>query len=226
MHPTTSHHGAPPQTAAPLPTSYFGDRAPARTVLAAATAGDEGALLAGLRRRDPQAFETLVRCHGGRLLAVARRILGNEEDARDALQDALLGALRGLDRFDGRSRLATWLHRIVTNAALMKLRARRRRPELPLADTTTRGGDGEAPAEPPAATVAPDGERSLLREEERRRVRHAIDRLPEAYRAALLLRDVEELSTREAARLLGINENALKIRLHRARRALLALLRS
>src|SRR5262245_22667814 len=88
----------------------------------------EAERLSALRAGDPAAFEELVRAEGGRLLMVARRLVGNEEDARDALQDAFLSAFRSIDRFQGGSRISTWLHRIVVNAALIRLRTRRRRP--------------------------------------------------------------------------------------------------
>jgi RNA polymerase sigma-70 factor (ECF subfamily) len=90
---------------------------------------DETELLERLRAGDEAAFEYLVRTQAGRLLAVARRILGSDEEARDAVQDAFLRAFRGLEGFEGGSRLSTWLHRIAVNAALMKLRTRRRKPE-------------------------------------------------------------------------------------------------
>ncbi len=82
---------------------------------------DEAELVAGLRRGDEAAFELMVRSYGGRLLQVARRFL-KEEDARDALQEAFLSAFKAIDRFDGKARISTWLHRIVVNAALMRLR--------------------------------------------------------------------------------------------------------
>ena len=90
---------------------------------------DEKALLARLRAGENAAFEQLIRVYGGRLLAVARRFLPVEEDARDAVQEAFLNAFRSLDRFEGGSRVSTWLHRIAVNAALMKLRSKRRKPE-------------------------------------------------------------------------------------------------
>src|SRR5690349_13371684 len=93
---------------------------------------DEGALVVRLRAGDDRAYEELVRTYGGRLLCVARRILHREEDARDALQDAFVSAFRAIGSFDGGSRLVTWLHRITVNAALMKLRRARRRPEVAL----------------------------------------------------------------------------------------------
>ncbi len=185
---------------------------------------DEATLLAGLRAGDDQAYEQLVRAFGGRMLAVAMRIVRNEEDARDAVQSAYLSAFRSLDRFEGGCRLSTWLHRIVVNAALMKLRSRRRRPEEslePLLPTylddghhTEQFSKGDLPAD------------SLLAQEETRAVvRACIDQLPDRYRAILLMRDIEDVSTGEVASMLGITPNAVKIRLHRARQALGTLLR-
>jgi RNA polymerase sigma-70 factor (ECF subfamily) len=89
----------------------------------------EEALVAGLKRGDPSACEAIVRAHAPLLLAITRRILRHEEDARDAVQDAFLSAFRAADGFAGTARLSTWLHRIAVNAALMKMRSRRRRPE-------------------------------------------------------------------------------------------------
>ena len=158
-----------------------------------------------------------------RLLTVARRILGSEEDARDALQEAFISAFKALPRFEGQARLSTWLHRIVVNTALMKLRSRKRRPEEPI-DTLLPGykDDGHQTVEPVEWSDGADV--ALERAETRAFVRAQIDKLPENYRTVLLLRDIEEMSTPEAAAALGITENAVKIRLHRARQALRALL--
>jgi len=87
---------------------------------------DEKRLLDRLRANEEAAFAELMRAYGGRLLAVARRMLRSEEEATDAVQDAFLSAFRGLAAFEGDARLSTWLHRIVVNACLMKLRTRRR----------------------------------------------------------------------------------------------------
>src|SRR4029078_5197116 len=87
---------------------------------------DEATLVAQLRNGDEAAFEQVVRSYGGRPLAVARRIVGSEEHARDVVQDAFMNAFRSLDRFEGNAKLSTWLHRIVVNAALMRLRTRKR----------------------------------------------------------------------------------------------------
>jgi len=183
--------------------------------------GDEEELLAALRAGDERAFERLVRDFGGRMLAVARRILRQEEEARDAVQEAYLLAFRALPRFAGESRLTTWLHRIVVNAALMRIRRRKSRPEEPLEPLLpTFQQDGHAAVR----YVAWDGgaEELLARRETRERVRAEIDRLPESYRLVLLLRDIDELDTAEVAGLLGVTPNAVKIRLHRARQALRA----
>lgn len=97
-------------------------------------ASGEEELLERLRAGDEAAFETLVRTHAGRLFAVARRFLGNEPDAADALQDAFISAFKALPNFAGQARLGSWLHRIVVNASLMKLRSRRRAVERPIDD--------------------------------------------------------------------------------------------
>ncbi len=198
------------------------DEALARTEQGASES-DESALLAALRGGDDRAYERLVSTHGGRMLAVARRILRNDEEARDALQEAFLLAFRGLPRFAGQSRLSTWLHRIVVNSALMKLRRRSARPEEsiePLLPTFLEDGH---------ATVSyrawPESAEALLeRAEVRNLVRASIDRLPATYRTILMLRDIEELDTTAVAGMLGISANAVKIRLHRARQALRELL--
>ena len=185
--------------------------------------GDESRLLDGLLAGDEGVFEGLVREQGPRLLAVCRRFLRNEEDARDALQDAFLSAHRSIRTFQRGSRLSTWLHRIAVNCCLMKLRSRRRKPEEPIEDLLPRFS-GSGHQVPPSLAWKETAEDLLEQSETRRIVREAIDRLPESYRTILLMRDLEELSTAETARLLETSENAVKIRLHRARQALRELL--
>lgn len=184
---------------------------------------DESDLIARLREGDEAAYEEFVRTFGGRLLPVTRRILGNEDDARDAVQDAFLSAFRALDRFQGDARLSTWLHRIAVNAALMKLRTRRRRPEEPLDPLLPAFLDDGHHREQFRSWGEP-ADAALESAERRAVVRAAIDRLPESYRTVLLLRDIEELGSAEVAALLGTTPNAVKIRLHRARQALRSLL--
>jgi RNA polymerase sigma-70 factor (ECF subfamily) len=184
---------------------------------------DEAALLESLREGDEAACEALVRDHTARLLAVARRYLRQEEDARDAVQEAYVAAFRSIARFEGGSSLSTWLHRIVINCCLMKLRTGRRRPETSIEELLPRFDETGHRVLDEAAW--PDSiEDEIEKNETRERVRAAIGRLPEKYRTVVLLRDIEEMSTEEAARLLGLTENALKIRLHRARQALRSLL--
>jgi RNA polymerase sigma-70 factor, ECF subfamily len=184
---------------------------------------DEQRLLERLRAGDGSAFDEMVRTYSPRLLAVARRFLPEEADALDALQDAFLSAFKALKSFEGTSRLATWLHRITVNACLMKLRSRRRRPERSIGDLLPEFlADGHQ-KRPASAWRAP-GQAAMETTELRRLVRAKIDELPEDYRVALLVRDIEGLSTEEAATLLGISTSAVKTRLHRARQALRELL--
>ncbi len=184
---------------------------------------DEKLLVDALQSGNAQAFEELVRTNSARMLAVTRRILRNEEDARDAVQDAFLQGFQKIGSFQRGSLVSTWLHRIAVNAALMKLRSRRRKPEEPL--------------EPLLPSFLPDGHRvdpgpawsaDADDEIDRRRllslVREQIDKLPESYRTVILLRDVEGLSTEEAAQALEIGIDAVKMRLHRARQGLRTLL--
>ena len=189
-------------------------------------APDDGRLIAALRAGDPDAFATLVRTHGGRLLAVAKRLLRNEEDARDALQDAFLSAFRNIDQFQEGAKLGTWLHRIVVNAALMKLRSKRRHPEEPIEELLPKFlEDGHRDGPDPTDWIWRETAEAMLeRQEVRALVRSCIDRLPEGYRIVLLLRDIEDVSTEETARLLDLTPNAVKVRLHRARQALRTLL--
>ena len=186
---------------------------------------DEVELVARLQSGEAAAFETLVRDYGPRMLAVARRFLGNDEDAQDALQEALLSVYRGIQRFEGQSRLATWLHRIASNAALMRLRGRRRGEETSIDDLLPTFQDDGHQTTASAAWSRPV-EDLVQKQETADLVRRSIDRLPENYRAILLLRDIEERSTEETAELLGMTSGAVKTRLHRARQALRTLLDS
>ena len=184
---------------------------------------DDAQLVAALRAHDEQASEQLVRAYGGRMLAVARKLLPNEEDARDAVQDAFLSAFKSIDQFQGQSRLSTWLHRIVINAALAKLRSRRGKDERPIDDLLPRFLRDGHQADP-AVEWRDSSDVLLQREETRALVRGAISQLPEAYRTVLLLRDIEGLETDETARLLGVTVGVVKTRLHRARQAVRKLL--
>ncbi len=186
-------------------------------------AAADASLLAALRRGEPQAFEILVRAHGGRLLAVARRLLRSDDDAQDAVQEAFLAAFRSLASFEGHAHLSTWLHRILVNAALMKLRSRQHKPEAPIEELLPRFLEDGHHAVHPTEWAEP-ADRILERKENCDYVRACIDRLPESYRTVLILRDIEELDTEETAAALQMEPNAVKVRLHRARQALRGLL--
>ncbi len=180
---------------------------------------EERTLLDGLREGVPHAFEELVRKHAGRMRATALRLLTNETDAEDAVQDAFLSALRSLGTFDGRAKLGTWLHRITINAVMMRLRARGVRNETALDSHLPEFGENGTFA---AAQMRwhEGADTPALRDDLCRRVRSHIEELPDNYRIPLILRDLDELSHREIAEALDVSENAAKLRVHRARQAL------
>jgi RNA polymerase sigma-70 factor (ECF subfamily) len=188
-----------------------------------AEAGDDRALVARLKAGEGDAYEEAVRVYSSRLLAVTRRILGNDEEARDALQDTFLSAFRSIARFEGDSRLSTWLHRIAVNAALMKVRTRKRKPErsieelLPAYREDGHHAEGFVSWEPPVDVAMEIAHNRAL-------VRACIAELPDQYRVVMMLRDIEDVDTVDVAAMLGISPNAVKIRLHRARQALRTLL--
>lgn len=179
----------------------------------------EQGLLASLRAGDEAAFERLVREHTPHLLAVARRLLPNEHDARDAVQEAFLSAFKSIGTFEGGSRLSTWLHRIVVNACLMKRRSESRRPARSIEELLPAFREDGHPTLP-ARGWKPIPDSVIQSTEVRDRVRAAIEELPPVYREVLILRDIEGVDTRAAAEHLGIGEAAVKTRLHRARQAL------
>jgi RNA polymerase sigma-70 factor (ECF subfamily) len=166
---------------------------------------DDAALLHAHAAGDPDAFAELVRRHRDRLWAVAMRTVGDREEAADALQDALLSAYRAADRFRGDAAVTTWLHRIVVNSCLDRMRRRQTRPTVPLpeADRT------------PAPVV--DRDTALV-------VRAALAELPVDQRAALVLVDLQGYSVADAAEVLGVAEGTVKSRCARGRAKLAVLL--
>ncbi len=167
-------------------------------------------LLAAHVAGDPTAFTTLVRRHRDRLWAVALRTTGEPEEAADALQDALLKAHRSASTFRGDAQVTTWLHRIVVNASLDRLRRAKAKPTVPLPEH-----DSAHPVEPDD----PLGRRELAWEIER-----ALRTLPGDQRAAIVLVDVEGYSVDETAELLGIPSGTVKSRCSRGRAKLVPLL--
>jgi RNA polymerase sigma-70 factor (ECF subfamily) len=164
-------------------------------------------LLAAHVAGDPGAFEEIVRRHRDRLWAVAMRTTGDPEEASDALQDALISAYRRADQFRGDSAVTTWLHRIVVNASLDRLRRRAVRTAQPLPD------DNDSL---PGAGVA-DPVNHIDRRELQLVVTQALAELPDDQRAAVLLVDVEGWSVEDAARMLGCPEGTVKSRCFRGR---------
>jgi len=170
---------------------------------------DDRRLIAAHLTGDPDAFSVIVRRHADRLWAVALRTTGDPEEAADAVQDAMVSALRYADHYRGDAAVSTWLHRIVVNASLDRMRRRAARPSVPLGDRDVIAGADEH-----AATLA------------RLDVRAALAKLPEAQRVALVLVDLEDVPVAEVAQLLGVAEGTVKSRCSRARVALAQLLRA
>jgi RNA polymerase sigma-70 factor (ECF subfamily) len=195
---------------------------------APAAALDEASLIDALKAGDSGAYEHFVRSNVTRVKAVAERYLRNDEDANDAVQETFLSAFKAIQRFEGKSQLSTWLHRIAVNAALMKLRSRKRGGEEKAAEGEIDDllprfvGFGAHASSQKAFNELP--EEDVMRAETRAHVRKCIDQLPQLYRTALMLRDIEGFENEELAKHLGISVNAAKIRVHRARQALRALL--
>jgi RNA polymerase sigma-70 factor (ECF subfamily) len=166
---------------------------------------------------DDTAFETLVARYQHRVYRLASR-LTSETDAADVLQDTFLQIYRHLPTFRGDSRFSTWVYRIATNASLMHRRARARRPVESLDEFLPRfDADGRHVPTPQALQVASRVDELLDRRELAEKARAAIERLPDLYREAFVLRDLEELSTADVAQVLGVEPAAVRQRVHRAR---------
>ncbi len=178
---------------------------------------NEEKLIRAGQRGDEQAVEALFRRYHRPLFQTALRVLGNTEDAEDALQDGLLSAYRNLKRFEGRAQFSTWLTRIVINAALMRRRSAKARPAVSLDEAPRE--DELAPAER-FADDGPDPEQVFASTEIREMISENLDELSPLLRTAFVLREVQGYSTGEAAKKLGVTENTLKARLWRARHQL------
>ncbi|MBI4718521.1 MAG: sigma-70 family RNA polymerase sigma factor [Planctomycetes bacterium] len=186
-------------------------------------AAGERTLLDGLRCGDEQAYAEFVRLTHSRMLAVARRFLRRDEDAADAVQDAYISLIRAIPSFQGQSSLSTWLHRIVVNACLMRLRAQRKRPTVPIDELLPQFDQTGHHARSVRSWTEPTTD-TMGADELRRQVRECIESLPDDYRAVVMLRDIEELDTEQTAEILNTTPGNVKTRLHRARQALRTLL--
>jgi RNA polymerase sigma-70 factor (ECF subfamily) len=177
-------------------------------------------LVARARAKDFAAFEQLLDRYEDKIFRLAYRFVRNETEAKEILQDTFLSIWRKLDTFKGDAQFSSWLYRVAANAALMRLRAQKRHPEVSTEELPIDFLDnyGHLPAGGENWAKRPDDE--LQSEELRRHIQAAVDELPEIYRTVFLIRDVEGLSTEETAEVLQISIPTVKTRLHRARLAL------
>jgi RNA polymerase sigma-70 factor (ECF subfamily) len=183
----------------------------------------DGALVDRLRARDAAALETLMERHSSRVYRVAFGITRSHSEAEEVVQDVFLTLFRKIDMFEGRAALGTWLYRVASNAALIKRRGKRVELEVSLEDclpTFRDDGHREGDRAMVVADWSSTPESELLSGEARDILDQALERLPEHYRALLVLRDVEELSNEQVAEILEESVSSVKSRLHRARMAL------
>jgi RNA polymerase sigma-70 factor, ECF subfamily len=171
--------------------------------------GSDEELVRRSRTGDVSAFGELVARHDSRVYHLCLRIMGDPEEARDAAQETLITSWRKLDQFRGESAFTTWLHRITVNTCYDQLRRRRRQPMLHLVSE-----DG---AEPEPGPAIPDHADSVVNAAE---VAAALQQVPEEFRAALVLADVEDLPYDEIASILDVATGTVKSRVHRGRIAL------
>jgi RNA polymerase sigma-70 factor (ECF subfamily) len=174
----------------------------------------EGFSLEALQAGDPEEFARLVDTYSNKIYRLAVKMLNQQQDAEDVLQETFLKAYRALKSFDGRSKISTWLFRIATNEALMVIR--RKHPDVVSIDEPIETEEGEQdPIQIVDWCCLPEEE--LLSEETRERLDAEVQKLPERLRLVFLLRDVNDLSTHETADILGLTDTAVKTRLSRAR---------
>src|SRR5260221_951818 len=177
-------------------------------------------LIARARAADFAAFEELLGRYEDKVFRLAYRILRNETDAKEILQETFVSIWRKLDTFKGDSQFGSWVYRIATNAALMRLRAHRRHPEVSTEELPIGYLDNYGTPMPAGENWAKRPDDELQSAELRSHIQAAVDALPDIYRTVFVIRDVEGLSTEETADVLGISVPTVKTRLHRARIAL------
>ena len=186
-------------------------------MVAPATEPSDETLAARAASGDDHAFEQIVERYQGRMFRLACRLTG-ETEAPDVLQETFLQVYRHLPTFRGESRFGTWLYRIATNAALMHRRARARRPAEPLDQYLPRfNARGEHAGTPAELQMAAQADELLDRQVLARKAREGLERLPDIYRDAFVLRDLEEMPTADVAHALGLEPAAVRQRVHRAR---------
>ncbi|UIY27017.1 RNA polymerase sigma factor (plasmid) [Rhizobium leguminosarum] len=166
---------------------------------------------------DEPAIRTIVQRHNQRLFRTARAVIRNDAEAEDVVQAAYIKAFTNLATFRGEAQLSTWLTRITLNEALGRVRARKNTTGLEEIDMQTMAPGGEV-LQFPSSLSATNPETELARSQARHPLENAVDELPDDFRAVFVLRDVEGMSTDEAASYLGIRPETAKTRLHRARK--------
>ena len=165
---------------------------------------------------DDHSFDRLYRDHADRIYRFAQRMCGQVEDAKDLVQETFLNAYRGLKDFRGDAQVGTWLYRIASRACIRMRRKRSGEPERELSlEEFIPTSDGEFQLQIPTDGLSP--EEALANKELRAALRQAIGKLPDKYRLVLVLRDMEGLTAKEVGSIAGLNERAVKSRLHRAR---------
>jgi RNA polymerase sigma-70 factor, ECF subfamily len=179
---------------------------------------DDAALVALARRGDASAFWLITKRNNRRLYRIARAVLGDDLDAEDVVQETYMRAFPKLHEFRAEASLSTWLTRIAINEALARRRRRRTTVDLDAIDTAARQGDRRVMLFPTLPVSDPEAE--AARSEVRRLLERAIDQLPEPSRVVFVMRAIEQMSTQETASHLGLREETVKTRVHRARRLL------
>jgi len=169
-----------------------------------------------LARQEPDGFDTLYRDHVDLIYRYAYRLCGEAESAKDLVQETFLNAYQGLKDFRGEARVSTWLYTIASRACLRMRRKRKGQPEHELSiEEFIPTSEGEFRLQIPIDGLSP--EEALQNKELRKALDQAIDKLSPKYRMVLVLRDMEGLSAKEVGAIMGLNERAVKSRLHRAR---------
>ena len=182
---------------------------------------DDATLVAWIRHGDRDAFRQLMRRCNQRLFRVARGVVNDDDEAEDVVQEAYVRAYEKIDGFRGEASLLTWLTRIVLNAAYARLRQRRGKVEVAQIEAAQQD---ERVVAFPSRFGHEDPAAAATRAQIRVLVERAIDKLPEPFRIVFILREIEECTVEETAAALGLREETVKTRLHRARRQLRAAL--
>lgn len=184
---------------------------------------EDGALVALAQQGVGEAFAELVHRHENQIYRLALRMMRNEHDAEEVLQEALLHAYQKIDGFRGDAAFSSWIYRIAANSALMRLRRKRRAPEFlaigePGAEVTGPEFSSEgAYVDPPRSDWSLRADEALQNQQLGEAIRKAVENLSEDYRVVFMLKDVDGLSNEEIAGVLGLSVPAVKSRLHRAR---------